>query len=43
MTLRRRGLFAVRFVLGSLAGAAFVPVAILARARHRRRRAAQEA
>jgi MPBQ/MSBQ methyltransferase len=37
MTWRRRALFAVRFTLGSLAGAAFIPAALLARARRRRR------
>jgi MPBQ/MSBQ methyltransferase len=38
MTLRRRALFAARFALGSLAGAAFIPVALVARARRGRRR-----
>ena len=42
MTVRRRALFAARFALGSLAGAAFIPIAVLARAR-RRRRAPREA
>ena len=37
MTLRRRALFAARLVVGSLAGAAFIPVALVARARRRRR------
>jgi len=37
MTMRRRALFAARFALGSLAGAAFIPIAVLARARCRRR------
>lgn len=37
MTLRRRAAFAGRFVAGSIAGAAFVPVGIIASLRARRR------
>jgi MPBQ/MSBQ methyltransferase len=38
MTVRRRALFAARFALGSLAGAAFIPIAVAGRARRRWRR-----
>jgi MPBQ/MSBQ methyltransferase len=38
MTLRRRAAFAGRFVAGSVAGAAFVPIGVVASLRHRRRR-----
>jgi hypothetical protein len=38
MTVHRRALLAARFALGSLAGAAFIPIAVVARARRRRRR-----
>ena len=38
MTLRRRAAFAGRFVAGSVAGAAFVPVGVVASIRARRRR-----
>lgn len=37
MTLRRRAAFAGRFVVGSLAGAAFVPIGVVASVRARRR------
>jgi MPBQ/MSBQ methyltransferase len=40
MTLGRRVRFALRFVAGSAAGALFIPIALVAEARARRRRAA---